>query len=74
MALIERLLGTIASAKSSESFDSNSEEIEYVEHPLAPEPRIHPVQVTVIKDGNGLRFLANLLFNLTFSRVGNCVT
>ena len=52
------------SAESSESFDANSEEIEYVERPLAPEPKVHPVQVTVIKDGNGSRFLANLLINL----------
>jgi hypothetical protein len=49
------------SAESSESFDSNSEENEYVERPLAPEPKVHPAQVTVIKDGNGLCFLANLL-------------
>jgi hypothetical protein len=32
--------------------------------PLAPEPRIHPVLVTVIKNKNGSRFLANHLINL----------
>ena len=61
------------SAKSSECFDANSEEIEYVERPLAPEPKVHPVQVTVMKNGNGSRFLANLLINLqkmdTFAKI-----
>jgi hypothetical protein len=47
-----------------ESFDANSKDIECVERPLAPEPKVHPVQVIVIKDGNGLRFLANLLIDL----------
>ena len=52
------------SAESSESFDSNSDENEYVERPMAPKAGVHPVQLTVFKDGNVSRFLSNLLINL----------
>jgi hypothetical protein len=54
------------SAKSSESLDSNSGKNEVAAHGEAPEPRIHPVLVTIRNDGNATRFLSNLLINLQY--------
>jgi hypothetical protein len=52
------------SAGSSESEGSKSGNYEVPTYSVAPEPRIHPVMVTVFKDGNGSRFLSNLLIHL----------
>ena len=53
-------------AENLESLGSNSGKNEVVAHGEAPEPRIHPVLVTIRNDGNATRFLSNLLINLQY--------
>ena len=51
------------SADNSESIDSNSAEYSFGA-PSQPGPRIHPAIFVVMKDGNILRFLSNLIVHL----------